>query len=511
MEKFAVEIRIQRMSKQKKEQKKKRKREQVRKQHLEKVRISTALDSKGDRVQDEVMECMKRAEYEKARLLLLDYVNKNPRIYAPLGILAVACEKLEDFSTMFWATDRLVRSGPREDEDLVLYFNACSFNGTRALALHARELLLKTDSPPEGLKEIAEAESLEGFLEELRVSAEIDFPNLSGPLSAEMLWEFARMQEQVQIYLGDGKYQWGIQVCERMMEKFPEAPASYLNLASAILEEKGPAQAESAIQKTLAFFPDYPYALCFRIRQLAQLGRMDDIPPYLERLDRIDPASRRPEERAALLYFKAEALVWAKQYDRVLEIYQNAPEMLAEHWNVEKNDSCAILQLYASVILHRREEDVRSLLKEAASCEIENPLILANHEDYLKPDAMRNGPWFFYIEAYFPKALHRMLLPIFMRVPQDLEESEQMEWIRKNARPILRDVLKRWPHIPNLLVEMIRVGSEDSRRWTGMFLGVCDWSPFIEAANEFLKGTDGSEKTKNELRTALDRAGLLRE
>ena len=493
------------MSKQQRDQRKKRKKEESRKESLAKARAMLPQTSSRDNAfVDGIMELMEHKRYEEAKDRLLPYVVKKPKLSGPLGLLVVVCQETGDLATMFWAADRLINTPPNETEDYVLYFNSCAECKLPFTTAHAAQIALPLSHKIGVADEFEQNLALlPQQLAEIREQAVLDSPELGQSLSDDELWELARLQEQATLYFRCGKYDWTVQMCDRIIRRFPKSPTPYALKAYAAMTFRGPAQADPVFQQALAVHPNSAFLLCYRIHQLAMLSRLNEIDEYLERLDRIPLA--KTYKPLDIAFTKMQTLVWIKRYDASLELYRNAAEILGDLWDITENTRCAGIAHLAAVVLAKRGEPFLDVLREANACSNADEIVRENYADAIKPSLEQNGPWFFYPTAYIPERLNDMFDPLFDNLPSEKEipERELNAWIRKQAKPICREALRRWPHLPTMLVEMIQNGSIVARNWAGMFIGVCDSREFIEAVREFINGTDGTVKLRREFQNAL--------
>ncbi len=498
------------MSKQKLEQRKKRKKEQRRRENLARFRES---DGYGIHQDDDTLELAEallgRRQFQAARSLLLPFAEKRPKWPEPLQMLAKVCESLNDHPTVFWATEKLIQLIPNDYDAHARYHNACYHNEMPASMVRtAKEM--KRRFPAEELdKNIENVLALEPKIaEQIKIEATEMGDDLSS-YSDEQLLEFKGEQERCLLYLQSRRFDLVIRICDGLIARFPFFRSAYNNKALAILMDQGAEQADRALNQALEHHPDNVYALAFKIRQLALLGRRDDIPPLVERLRKSTPLSPNKLDHYLM---QMEALAWVRDEELLLETFREAVENTSEEWNIDRQ-ACVLMTHFAATAHAIRGEKSEAILlwKKAKKSENALPIVLENLQDIFRPDGERNGPWYFDIDHWVPGKFFSDLIRAAQEheiaEEEDVEERERIT--ERYILPLYTEALRRWPYLKTTAVDMLRYGDSHARNWVRMTINKNSSPELVAALREFVAGSDGSDECRFGLVNEMSKYGFL--
>jgi len=488
------------MSKLKKEQQKKRKKEQKRKERLGKHRAMLTALGRDDGFLEHIADLTLEGDYKTARGLLLEYVEKYPKNARAFGTLASVCASMEDYSHMFWAAERLLNVGLRTFEDYTIYHTACVANAMPAV-LVACEELLKRRFQFQGKENINELR--EELLTSFRSNAARDGVDVSVYTDEDLL-TLMRGQELSTLYLGIKHFDEAIKICDQMIARFPFFASPYNNKALAIMYDRGPDAAESFLQFTLERHPDNMFAIAFKIRQLALLGRHGELPDYSHRLAEVPMTYPNPFD---FYNGKIEAFAWADDLERIVELYPIAVKEIGDGWDMTRLP-CALTTHYAAVAHARlgNRKTAIELWESIPPGTIETAA--ENLEDIQKPIEEQNGPWFFSDDHWMPMQFYTMFRQDKnMRKAMELEDEEEKgDQFLQHSKVFFNRAFTLFPSLESTLVEILRRGGPDSRDWARLFIGLRETPKFKAAAIEYVQGQSGSDKCRHKYLSVLAEA-----
>lgn len=496
------------MSKQQRDQRKKKKREEVRKRRLAKERANLASRGRDDGFIEHIFDLMKRKDYDRAREMLLQYVEKFPKIARPYGVLASVCGRMGDAPGMFWAADRLLKVGQKTTEDFSLYRMACTINVLPATMCGCIEQMRKHRVPFDDERDtkdfdIMRAEMIAAFKSDAVLAGD----DLT-PYSDDQILELMQWHEQSRLYLGSQRFDEAIELCDRLIKHFPFFRSAYNNKALAIMYDRGPDEAEPFLRQALEHHPDNLFAIAFKIHQLALLGRHEDLAVWSDRLAAVPLIFPNKQD-----YFtgKIEAFAWADDLDRIIETYEAGVKEMGDEWDVDI-PACASATHYAAVA-HARLGHTETAIElwESLSEEDLPEYITENLEDIRKPVGERNGPWFFSLNHWMPTRFFTMLREIGHKARlDDYDEEEQKIIIERRMLPFFTKAFATWPSLERTLIEMLKRGGPESRHWVRMFISQRKTPEFIAALLDFTMGQSGSDECRNGFMQELSRAQALK-
>ena len=493
------------MSKQKKEQQKKRKKEQVRKERLEKYRTElTAKAGRDDGFLEHVFDLTRKTDYKTARGQLLAYVEKYPKYPRPYAELAKICAAMEDYPNMYWATEQLLQVGQRTFEDYLLHQSACVLNNMPAVLIPCVEYMQRRFQykNENDINEIREE-----ILSTFKSNATLSGDDLS-PYSDEQLLELMRLQERTVVYLPIHRFEEAIKCCEEMTARFPFFVSGYTNKALAMMTDWGPDKAEPLLQQAIEKHPHALFVIAFKIRQLALLGKHEEIPAYCERLDTVPSIFKRSDLNHHL--GKIEAFVWADDLNRVIEAYQLAKKELEDDWDVDVPPYA--LATHHAAVAYARLGDHETAIR---LWKLLPPGLIGtateNLEDIQKPVGERNGPWFFNFEHWVPRQVHSILRQELGKAEKDkeLDEEERNERFTHGLNSATKKILSLCPSFDWMLIAMLKRGAPDCYPFVQMFIGRVDTPNFRVSLLDFVQGTRGSDERRNAFSLELSKRQWL--
>ena len=476
------------MSRQKKEQQKKKKREKVRKERLDKYR-QTMLAERGrdDGFLDQIFDINRERDYATSRAMLLEYVERYPKIARPFRELAITCSHMDDYPGMFWAAERLLQVGQRTLEDYTLYRAACLYNGMPAvLQACVEQMQRKFQVNNEDDITFIRTTILADFKKAVTAS-NYDVT----PYSDEQLLELMQAHEKSTTYLSAHRFDLTVKCCDQLIARFPFFTSAYNNKALAIMFDSGPAAAEESLQQALEHHPDDLFAIAFKIRQLALLGRHEELIFYRDRLIALPKVITNEHD---FYNTKIEALAWADALEQIVEIYQLAREDVGDEWDMM--DQKWILVTHCVAVAQARLGNREAAIELWESIPFGMCKIAAdNLEDIQKPVGEQNGPWFFDDMYWIPNRLFMMFRKECARLNiDDLEDGEQTKHAGKVLNALNKKALSLFPALEQTLVEMLKRGGESSRHWVRSYIGVSEMPKLKAAVLEFVKGQSGSDE-----------------
>jgi len=484
------------MSKQKKEQQKKKKREQKRKERLGKYRAMLTALGRDDGFLEHISDLMREGEHEEARGMLFEYVEKYPKVARAFSVLATVCATMKDTPGMFWAAERLLEVGQRTLEDYTLYHTACIANDMLAVLVACEEQMQRR-FPVRGKEDITVLR--EELLTTFKRNAAVADDDLT-PYTDEDLLALMRGQEMSTLYLGSQRFDLAIQICDEMIARFPFYTSPYNNKSLAILYDRGPDAAESFLQHSLELHPDNLFAIAFKIRQLALLGRHEELPGYCKRLADLPMKYPNPLD---FYIGKIEAFAWADDLERIVELYPHARKEIGEEWDITRPTHAQTTHYVA--VAHARLGDRETAVKLWKSIPPGTLEIAAeNLEDIQKPIGEQNGPWFFETDHWIPKQFFTILRQESRRAGiNDQDEKRDAAKFERYVKAHFKRAFTLFPSFESTLAEILQRGGPKSRDFVRLFVGMRETPKFKAAALEFALGQSGSDTCRNDLVVAL--------
>ena len=480
------------MSQQKKEQKKKKKREQIRKENLGKYRSMLAARGRDDGFLDHVFDVTKRNDYKMAREMLLQYVEKYPKIARPYGMLASVYASLGDYPGMFWAAEQLLQIGERTFEDYSIYRIACFKNAMPVVLLECEEQMQRRFP---FTSDVDLALVSQDMLASFKSDAALVGDDLS-PYSDEQLFDLMRRHEKSLLYLSSQRFDLAVRHCDQLIARFPFFRSAYNNKALAIMLDQGPEEVEPLLQLALEHHPDNLFVIAFKIRQLALLGRYEELPAYCDRLATVPLIFPNKHD---FFTGKIEAFAWADDLERIIETYQLARKEMGEEWNLEK-PTYAMATHYAAVA-HARLGNRDAAIELWKTIPLDTIEIASeNLEDIQKPGGKQNGPWFFENEQWLPKQFFYLFRQENFRMIRDeqMDDEEVDSIFAQRIKPLFKKAFSQWPSLERTLIEMLKRGGPTSRDWVRLLLGYCRTPELQAAVLDFVMGKSGSDVCRND-------------
>jgi len=259
--------------------------------------------------------------------------------------------------------------------------------------------------------------------------------------------------------------------------------------------EQGPDAAEQPLQQALEYRRSL-FALAFKIRQLAQLGRHEELPAYCEELAAMPMIFPNKQD---FFTGKIEAFAWADDLERIIETYQLALKEMGDEWDVSKPAYARSVHYVA--VAHARlgnRETAIKLWKSIPRGMLE--IATENLEDIQKPIGEQNGPWFFEIEHWVPKRFFTGIREEGIRagIVKGMEQERQIALFEQKVVPFFKKAFTMFPSFEQMLIEMVKRGSADTRRWVRQFIGKKDTPELAAAVLEYAQGQSGSDSCRNE-------------
>ena len=498
------------MSKQRKEQQKKKKREKVRKERLGKYREMLASRGRDDGFTEHINDLLKQNDYKTAREMLLEYIERYPKITRPYWLLSKVCAGLEDGVGAFWAAEQLLEVGERDYENYLLYRAACTQNRMPATLIDCDEQMQRRFRLP-SLQLPGEEINFAAMRVELLAAFKNDCV-LGGdditPYSDEQLLDLLQRQEKATLYLSSQRFDLAIRHCDKLIVRYPFFRSAYNNKALAVMLDQGPDAAEPFLQQAFEHHPDNLFAIAFKIRQLALLGRYEELPGYCERLAAVPQIFPNKHD---FFTGKIEAFAWADDLERIIETYQLVLEEYGdEGWDLN-HPPCAQAMHHAAVA-YARVGDSESAIELWESIPRGTlDIVDENLADIQNPIGEQNGPWFFEYGQWLPKQLFDTIRKESKQYPKQehTDKEERMKLIAEHIKPILTKAFIELPSLGGTLVDMLKRGGEDSRNWVRLCLEHCPAEELKSAVLDFIAGQAGSDECRNDFVMTCSRFGWL--
>ena len=481
------------MSKQRKQQQKKKKREQVRKERLGKYREMLASRGRDDGFTGHIYDLIKKNDYNTAREMLLEYIERYPKISRPYWLLSKVCAALEDAAGEFWVAEQLLEVGERTFEDYMLYRTACLQNEMPATLIACEEQMERRFA----FKSKAD---LAGIHQDMADAFRSDSALLgidTSPYTDEQLLDLLQRHEKSQVYLGSHRFDLAIRHCDKLIARHPFFRSAYNNKALAVLHDQGPEAAEPFLQQALEHHPDNLYANTFKIRQLAMLGRHEKLPEYCNRLAAIPKILPKQYDFYST---KIEAFAWADDLERIIETYQFAlNESAEEEWNTERLSHAQATHCVAVALARLGNRDKAIELWQSIP---KGMLEIAteNLEDIQKPVGEQNGPWFFSDEHWLPKRFFDMFREEGKRARIDdtTDKEEQEELAHRAIETLFKRAYTVFPSLERTLIDMLKRGGQDSRKWVHLATGHFPMPELQVAVLDYISGQSGTDKCRSD-------------
>lgn len=468
----------------------------------------------GGNIDEQLDRLVRNGRLGEARDLLLRVAEKRPRNETLLYNLAEICTGIDDWGTLFWAADRLIALDKRDFDAHAHRFNAAIQLAMPGVAIGTVKIMSKLPHDPEYDEQIDlfqsdfnEKEYIVGFRKE-RAEEDDDFSDYTDDKILDLLVD----HERSLFYLGTGRFETVIEICDRIIRSCPIFRSSFNNRALAVLLSEGAEKAGRDLDDTVARFPDNVFALSFKIQQLVKLGRQDEAEPLLQRLKLLKPKVRRNNND--FFSAKMDTFAWAGDEASLLEAFGEAKADAGEHWKIDEDRNCAHMAHFAAVAhaLRGEKDEAVALWRQANRCPGAGGGIAENYADFLKPEWDRNGPWYFDANDWVPRQFFADLRDTAFRYGISEEEDPEIQerLLRRHIYPLYDHALARWPYLKSLRLDMLRRGDESVRQWVLMTLGADSDPAFVDALTAFSTGREGTDAFRFTVLQELGNVGLLK-
>ena len=440
---------------------------------------------------EHVHDLIKKKDYETAYGMLRDYTERYPKIAMPYRLFVKVCMEMGDNGGLFWAAEQLLQVGERSYEDYTLYRVACVLNEMPATLIGCDEQMERRFSFKSEADLVSVRKDMAADFREDSALIGID----TAPYTDEQLIDLIQRHEKTLVYLGSGRFDLAIRHCDKLITRYPFFRSSYNNKALAVLHNQGPAAAEPFLRQALEHHPDNLYAHAFKMRQLALLGRYEELPDYCNRLAAI---SKILPDQPDFYPTKIEAFAWADDLDRVIETYQFARQQEGEKWDTARWTFAKAT--HCAAVAHARlgnRETALELWKSIPDDTFDTAT--ENLKDIQQPAGEQNGPWFFEEEQWLPKQLSDMFCQAHAQanIDEDLKGAELAELVVQTVKPVFKRAFAVFPSLERTMIGMLQRGGPDSRQWVYMATGHCPTPELQSAIVDFISGQSGTDECRS--------------
>lgn len=431
----------------------------------------------------EAADLLDRRRPEAAREILDELNRRYPRRIEVLAELGFACHQLGNYPSSLRAYKDLVEVAPKADFVLALA-GAYSANLFFFLALRTfQRFLERWPDHPRAAEVRQQAADLERDTAKLLTDLHI---------SGDDAREVAVLHEEVQAFLARGEYAKVRQTGEQLLQRRPEFPAAFNNMAEAAIREGKADEAVALCRRVLAFAPDNVHGLSNLARNLLLSGRMDEARAAAEQLKTVEAKGWDPWTK------KAEALSYLGDDAAVLDALHGY-ERSAHELKLPR----PLLYHLAAVAACRlgREDEARGYWKKALREMPGLGLARANIADLDQPIGERHAPWAFDIASWIPEKTTRELSNAFQSTGQRTSKPAESEALRR--------YLHEYPALVALTPMLLDRGDPAGRGFALNLARTARTPELLAALRDFALGQRGPDAQRFEAAQVAAEAGLL--
>lgn len=434
----------------------------------------------------EAERLMDRKEWIAARDVLEDLARRAPRDEEVLVNLSNVYVELKDIQGYQSACERLLKADPDNEDAFLGLAGAYMAQAHPALALHTfRQFVSRYPHHPRA----EEARQTIVKLEELFLELLADL----GLSDTEANRQIARWNEEVQVFLNQGRHADARHVADELLRHDPHFAPAYNNLCLLEWIEGRLDEAIQAAETVLTFEPENVHALSNLVRLMYVSGHVDEARAFARRLE----ASQAPAWNAWTK--KAEA--WSVLGDdaQVLRALQQAEEA----GEAETETTAMYLYHMAAVAALRlgNETGARQHWQHALKLQPGFDLAQQNLADLKKKVGQREGPWPFALDEW----LSRQTLDEMIHALQPAAKKRGSEGERQAARRFLR----RHPEVSAVVPTLLERGDPQGRQLATLLVGLVQTPELLAALKGFALGQHGSDQARLSASQVLREAGVI--
>ncbi|MGD1853542.1 MAG: tetratricopeptide repeat protein [Leptolyngbyaceae cyanobacterium] len=319
-------------------------------------------------------------------------------------------------------------------------------------------------------------------------------PNLSQVLESMGLrypgdWDVGILYEQTRAYTETRQPQKAIETAQLLIEQRQDFIPGYDCLAAAYIADDRYADAIASLQSTLQQYPDSVLLRSSLIRLLCWRGNFSEAETHKKLL--LTSSSTDLDH----LTRKAEALAYLDDMAAIVQMLDAVPP------DPDMDDRPVATGLFhhlAAVALMRQGEPVQARQQWNLALELYPDLTVAkeNLDDFDMTSTFREGPWAFELNGWVEKSLYRDLRQIALAITPD-----------RKPQPALVDavetLLADYPFVSQMVSVWLKRGSPMARILAMVITKTSPSEIHVEAINEFVSGTYGSDSQRYHMASFL--------
>lgn len=436
----------------------------------------------------EVQELIDEDRLVEAARELEDLAQRHPKEPEVFRLWSGVAAELHDPPRLMQAAQRWAEVAPDDPEAILNLAGACLNNVRPALAQRAFHRFL--DRWPDHPRTADVHKTLTHLDESFKqILAETGLAGMEG---AE---EIALWHEEAQVAMEQGRYDEGISLEERVLERVPTFASAFNNI-SLIRFIQG--QLEEAIatarQVLTECDPDNFHALSNLVRFLCAAGRLEEARPFAERLKGVQ------SERVDVWIKKAEALSFLGDDEGVLDTFAQAKAagMLRRPYVKP-----LIYHLAGVAAAHLgQERQARRYFRQALRFQPSLSRTADNLADLRKPVGERDGPWAFDLPEWVPPKTLDDMVALLEPATRGKDADERME-------QAARRFLAQHPEVVGLIPILLKRGDPEGRDFAYRLARIAETPETLDALADFALSPHGPDDLRQEVAYALMEVGRL--
>jgi tetratricopeptide (TPR) repeat protein len=430
---------------------------------------------------------MRQGRAAKAAELLSQADRRHPNNPTLLAALLDAYHQMRDFAGYLDVIIRLQALRPDNPNRLLMLAAAYLVNGYPALSLRAYEQFLERwPDRPEAEIARPEAAKVRAVLEEH------PFPGLEA--SGAEGRELAVLNEQVLLYLSQGKLSQTREAAARLLERRPDFVPAWNNTAEVLIREGHFAEAAEACGRVLALQPDNFFALSNLTRCQYLSGRLDEAWATAGRLKAVTSSA------GDIWVKKAEALSYLGDDAGVLEAWRGAMAAGLDGPPMQYG-----LLLHLAAVAHYRqgqENEARRLWQNALRHWPGMDEAARNLDDLRKPAGQRHAAWPFAFHYWVTREAMDALVAHVDRVQKGGKNDE-------GITAEVRRCLEEHPEIGRLVPALLDRGDPGGRLFALRLALMAKTPDLLAALRDFALSQRGPDDLRVRASAAATEADLI--
>ncbi|MDM8520010.1 hypothetical protein QUF64_08185 [Anaerolineales bacterium HSG6] len=303
--------------------------------------------------------------------------------------------------------------------------------------------------------------------------------------------DIAADYDRIRLNMERANYQTVYSVANRLLKINPSFVPVLNNLSIADLSQGKFKHASLHLQKALSIEPDNFQAIANMVRSYAMQGQFEAARKEAEKLNALE------DDSADFLAKKTEVLSYIGDDEAILETYYQAEAA----GYTEKFLPSAIYHFTAVAAIRCGQEALGLELWDKITGQgIPFTVIHQNLEDIKKPINERHGPWAFQINNWLSDKIVAEVRASFGN-SDDLNESHVERGLRR--------ILRKYPHILNLLPMMLERGDPLSREFAYDMIRLIKSDALLAHLPDFAMGPYGPHRMRYEALQLAQEHGLL--